>query len=159
MGCDIHCYIEHKDRDWWSPFGGRINPGRNYYVFEALAGVRGSNALFPPRGLPDDIAYEAKGDAWIFVTANPESGEGSVTREKAQYYVEKCGSTYRPGGQDYISDPDWHSHSWVTPDEWEKAISKPNDFPAQPAYRAMLAAMRSLERDGMRVRVVFWFDN
>jgi hypothetical protein len=191
MGCDIHCYIEYrhaKDGGSWRPFGGRINPGRNYAVFELLAGVRGdeTRAISAPRGLPDDVSYMAKDDNWLWIAYGGERGDDYVSPETAERYVSH-GCRYRGevhpyrstrtdadgavavltmnaefvGKPQYVSHPDWHSHSWVAPDEWERAILEARGgwWPADPAYRAMLAAMRSLEKDGHAVRVVFWFDN
>ena len=45
MGCDIHLYIEYKNKkvafdgykDNWHSFGQRINPGRNYAMFALMA--------------------------------------------------------------------------------------------------------------------------
>ena len=33
MGCDTHMYIEYakKGDDHWKSYGGRLNPGRNYF--------------------------------------------------------------------------------------------------------------------------------
>lgn len=56
MGCDIHLHIEVKINGKWEHYGApSIN--RNYSLFEKMAGVRGeqSEAIAPPRGLPEDI--------------------------------------------------------------------------------------------------------
>ena len=45
MGCDIHLYIEYKNKkvafdgykDSWHSFGKQINPGRNYAMFALMA--------------------------------------------------------------------------------------------------------------------------
>lgn len=55
---------------------------------------------------------------------------------------------------------DAHSHSWVTPDEFETAIKearKPLGSYINEDYDALLAYMRSFETE--EVRFVFWFDN
>lgn len=68
MGCDVHVMIEYSELQnsdgslRWSGMGGIWNPGRDYAMFEILAGVRGDDdkAIFPPRGLPSDMSYLGK---------------------------------------------------------------------------------------------------
>ncbi len=157
MGCDIHLYIEYKhtEDNLWSNFGKRINPGRNYGVFADLAGVRNSYGVTPatvPRGYPEDAAFATADDYWLNVTE--VEGEGCCSPKQAEVYV-SYGSRYSDETKNFVSNPDWHSHSWLTPDEYAKAI----DGHAEPEYRAILAALRSFEADGYQARVVFWFDN
>lgn len=157
MGCDIHCYVEYKRPDWktWSGFGGRINPGRSYYLFSKMAGVRSSgeiNPVVPPRGFPDDCAYDATGDHYLFVTET--EGERYCTAAQASRYVEH-GSQWKDDGKQFVTHPDHHSHSWLTPDEFAEAIADASN----EEYRAILAAMRSFESQGCAARLVFWFDN
>lgn len=163
MGCDIHCYIEYKKptdkqaRD----FGGRINPGRHYPIFAKLAGVRNYNEVTPivePRGMPSDAGYEAQGDNQLYITHT--EGDDHATPENAQRWVENGSSKYIPnheGKNTWVTHPDWHSHSWVTADEWEQAISVSDQYVDE--YKAILAALRSFEAQGYMSRVVFWFDN
>lgn len=137
MGCDIHCYIEYKkpDRDGWSDFGGRINPGRLYQMFGALAGVRSRTVNFlQPRGVPNDMSYASKNDYWLFIVENNTDESGFCTVEQAKRYI-ASGSILKnptePFLHNSVSHPDWHSHSWVTPDEFEQAIAvhlKANGF-------------------------------
>jgi hypothetical protein len=177
MGCDIHCYLEYRERRLpadadeyrrrWRDFGRRINPGRNYRIFSCLAGVRGaaSEAVVPPRGKPDDMGYAAADDLWHFISdtasAREAEEEGYVTPDKAARWHDR-GLAYRErdGKPVFVEDPDWHSHSWLTPDEWEAALKKSRETPkSEPEYYAVLAALRALEAAGYRARVVFWFDN
>lgn len=55
MGCDIHAFIEVKFGGAWHYYG-ELKVGRDYELFERMAGVRGykSAAMLPPRGLPED---------------------------------------------------------------------------------------------------------
>lgn len=155
MGCDIHCYIEYKKptSPRWRDFGKRINPGRNYAIFEKMAGVRGSDEPeVHPRGFPDDCASEASDDYWLYVSDIKKPG--NCTRERAESYV-ACGSRWRNEEKAWVSHPDWHSHSWLKPDEFERAIAGFDE----PEYQAVLAAMRSFESQGYESRLVFWFDN
>ena len=183
MGCDIHCYVEyrtprHRPGSSWSDFGGRINPGRNYRIFEQMAGVRAideKNAVVPPRGLPDDIGYAASGDAWVWIDYDGhhcDCGESnSVDPDTAARWADyrDDGKGYRYGYDDaakvkplWVAGPDWHSHSWLTPSEFATALERAGDDATphdEPEYYALLAAMRALEGYGNEVRLVFWFDN
>jgi hypothetical protein len=172
MGCDIHAYVEYRKREpvddyelRWRDFGGRINPERNYRIFGKLAGVRRDVEVLvaPVRGLPDDLGWQANGDYWLWISYSGESGEGVVTSEQAakwhgygRRYRGKTTSGEHVGKPTHIEDPDWHTPSWVTPDEWERAL---DEDATEIEYHAMLAAMRRMEQSGYLARVVFWFDN
>jgi hypothetical protein len=136
MGCDIHCYVEYRDPKsdrGWNGFGGRINPGRNYWMFGAMAGVRTDNIPYiEPRGLPEDVAYDAFGDATIYVVEDqvePTSGSGedySYSRARAEEHVQKgyCQYVSRNGNHNrWVTNSDWHSYSWLSADEFELAIA------------------------------------
>jgi hypothetical protein len=170
MGTDIHCFIEFcaNDHNYWHSLGEQIIPTRDYEIFDRLAGVREEGPLVPLRGMPEDAGYFAKDYNRLEIS---EIGEADVdwyrTAEEAKEYVDRGDSAYvygrdgrdgRDGKPIAVTHPDWHSHSWVTPDEWETAIQV--DQPkAVPEYRAMLAAMRELEQMGYQCRVVFWLDD
>lgn len=158
MGCDIHCYIEYCKKTGgtqWYSFGGHINPGRDYLTFAKLAGVRGDGALFAPRGMPICLSFASAYDDRLPVSATPR--DGYVSAATAASWVIGAASKWIGDDHKYVSNPDHHSHSWLSPDEWEAAITAGN---ADLEYHAMLAAMRSIESDGNHlVRVVFWFDN
>lgn len=142
MGCDIHCYIEYRDRDVsdledksWSSFGGRINPGRNYAIFSLMAGVRSwneGNILFEPRGLAENLGYYSRGDNFLYITADEKECScggscDSVSMSKAEKWV-KSGSSYfknnREGKPTWVSQPDWHSHSWLSLSEFRQVLEK-----------------------------------
>lgn len=157
MGCDIHCYIEYRypKHDDWTSFGGRINPGRNYGLFAKLAGVRNYDDVTPvaePRGIPADMSDGTGRSYWMYVTEAP--GDGHCTPEVAKQYVQ-YGAKYKDERENFVSNPDWHSHSWLTPDEYAVAIGDSGE----PEYDAILAAMRSFEENGFQARIVFWFDS
>ena len=64
MGCDIHAHFEVKINGKWEHYS-TPNIHRNYALFEKMAGVRGSisNAIAPPKGLPEDISLVTMIDA------------------------------------------------------------------------------------------------
>lgn len=169
MGCDIHAFIEYTkeapeqtgERGWRS-FGSKFHLSRHYGVFAKLAGVRnwpdwGIVPISKPRGLPDDAAYQACEYYWLYIT--PSAGERYCSKANAERWVAGGVSRYRDGERHFVSDPDAHSASWVSPDEWEAMLSDPKIQGVEDAYHAFLAAMRSLESKGNEVRAVFWFDN
>src|SRR6185295_18688606 len=151
MGCDIHCYLEYRTRqeERWESFGVRINPGRNYTMFGYLAGVRCDGPpVVPVRGLPINAGYSAKDDAALWISET--DADGYVTAAQAARYVEACGSQYIDDKR-RVTHPDWHSHSWMTPQEWDQAIAltqAENSRWGMPEYKAISAALHSLANEG-----------
>ena len=127
MGCDIHCYIEYKKKhhEGWSDFGGRINPGRNYWMFGMMAGVRlNVTPVVAPRGLPEDVSYSSGSDSRIYISE--VESEGCCNAENAARWVADGSSTYvsnHEGKPTWVTHPDWHSHSWLNANELELAIA------------------------------------
>ena len=205
MGCDLHLYVEYTDKEtlekekngdlngrnepikaYWSNFGGRMNPGRNYWMFGVLSkGVRTDfDDGFEPKGIPDfdSLGYVSRNDYTMYITDNKDDEERNTTLSQAIKWSTGAypSSTlyYRNPTDDkptWVSDPDWHSASWLSTEEYEKAIqiykdicrkanqTNPEYNPIEeaiiPEYDAILAAMKSLESNGKVCRVVFWFDN
>jgi len=162
MGCDIHCYIEHRVKlltskydERWQSFGGRINPGRNYDIFAKLAGVRsyGDSERPKPKGLPENLGYYAKSDSRLFISEKQPDYEGNCSPESAKRWIESGSS--KMDGEHWVTHPDHHSHSWCDADELEKAVGNSDE----PEYKAVIAAMRSFEQQGRISRLVYWFDN
>ena len=189
MGADIHMYIEYTYKSeiteyekhlsegiepdklrnpYWRDFGGRINPGRNYIMFGILSeGVRYNTPnTFPAKGLPDDLGWSSRDDAFLYIT---EKGgeENTCTMEQALRWTQ---SGHRKlinsidGKPTWVEHPDWHSHSWLTTEEYEKALEyykddKDNWGNPLIEYEAILAVMKSIESNGGVCRLVFWFDN
>lgn len=176
MGCDIHMYVEYREKeragtqyDWWNSFGGRINPGRNYTLFGILCdGVR----FDPPegksheqKGLPDGpLGTHAEHDVHLYIRDDSsEWEEQSCTLSDAQRWGRKI--EYNKDGKPWRTyHPDWHSHTWLTTKElaqayrWYSSINRGYSVGAE--YKALLSAMKALENKGKNeVRVVFWFDN
>ena len=161
MGCDIHAYIEYQrnGETRYLPFGGRINPGRNYRLFGLLADLRECGpAIIEPRGMPPDAAWEAEHDNELYISANET--DGTTTPERAQRWVESGSSVYLKD-KHFVTHPDWHSHSWLTTAEYRDVLkvyqSQESAWPI-PEYDAILAAMERLDHHGT-ARLVFWFDN
>ena len=173
MGCDIHVYVEAwKGDEPTSEYGftalfPRIHLGRDYYMFARLANVRGDhkNAL-PLRGLPVVIGYMARNDNTIYVSKDEGKGERFALESMALRWIESGSSkviwTRDDGTIGAVTDPDWHSHTWLTPEEWDAAIfdrESERDWPLAVEYHIISDMMHGLRRRGHNSRVVFWFDN
>ena len=177
MGCDIHMYVQYKEKKnsaeaekqgrdpyWWD-FGGGFNPGRNYTLFGILAGVRDTPEKngFEPKGIPNfGLGWSARSDLYLYITEDPIPGEGCCTLEDATRWRRPI--THNSDGKPwYTEHPDWHSHSWMTIKELEKAYrwyKKESEDGLGLEYRVLLKTMKALEDDGKNeVVVVFWFDN
>jgi hypothetical protein len=139
-----------------------MNPGRDYGVFESLAGVRGEskNSVSPPRGYPEDASYAAQEDYWVYL--GPETSEWA-NRDKAEGWVVRGESRWRDESKRWVSHPDYHSHSWLTLAEFRKALNACSEleqfYKPDAEYWAVIAAMEELEKRGKQTRIVFWFDN
>ncbi len=199
MGCDIHMYVEYTSKEelekyqrgekrdihgnpakpYWMDFGGRVNPGRNYDMFGFLCkGVRSDHSNgFPRKGLPpfDELAYASRNDSVLYIT-DKGNGDNEVTLERAlewaKYDQNKLHYNSTGDKPVWVDNPDWHSHSWLTTQEFEEAINRfieyiksDNDdgfytnYEPQIEYGALLAAMKYIESRGQVARIVFWFDN
>lgn len=174
MGCDIHMYVEYKRKNdsdkQFRNFGGRINPGRNYYMFGLLAkGVRSDNeAGFETKGLPDkdSLGWRTSDDAFIRINDKyAEEDDNYCTLEDARKWAKYGRKIYNYNDEPtWVDHPDWHSHTWLTSLEYSSVIDKYNTHPEaakykEAEYEAVLAVLNSLENNGMETRVVFWFDN
>lgn len=172
MGCDIHAYIEYKHKGYnnWDSFGGAIHMGRNYEMFGILAkGVRCdmSNA-FPTKGLPLDMGYEALADSRLYICNDGgKYGEGETTIELALKWEKNhgCKIQYSNDKPKWVDNPDWHSHIWLSLEEFRKAIgiyisNTETSIDYIIEFRAALAAMESLASNAdVSARIVLWFDN
>lgn len=182
MGADIHTFIEysdftHGDSDhikpelrgtpYWSCFGGGYNPGRDYGMFGILAGVRTSDhQLFEPRGLPEGmLSWQVDDYMHIRISDELADQEGYCSLEQAKRWSgygsvieERDGKPYR------VTNPDLHSHSWLTSAELRQVIARYcfetpyGDYSV--GWDAILAAMEAIEkRPGCQTRLIFVFDN
>lgn len=170
MGCDIHAYVEYSDDGkYWRSLTDNFG-SRNYWVFGVLAGVRTEyEPVIKPKGMPEgDISYNARSGYWMSVAPKekPEYAEWEkwVSYETAEKWVIQGYSIpeYKDEKIISVSDPDSHTHSWLTPDELEKCLHVYEDRHGEnsPAdWKAILAAMRCFESCGKITRVIFWFDN
>lgn len=169
MGCDIHLYVEYsREGQYYANFGGCFNPGRNYWLFGLLSkGVRCEflESLIA-KGLPENLAYITRQDSRLLLLSDDnqaEEWEGWCSKSDAEEYVKHGEKLLVKDGKPFaVTHPDWHSHSWVTVDEFEKVLfhyNKMTEATIEPEYEAILAASKCLIDFGYIVRIVYWFDN
>jgi len=170
MGCDIHMYVEYKSkeskRDYWNGFGGRINPGRNYWMFGLISkGVRRyeNDDSIEAKGIPENLSWETQSDATLYISEDYPDEERNCSLENAKKWEgQGCKITYRDGKPVYVEHPDHHSHTWLNVEEFKKVLELFNnekDSTPNPEYEALLASMQKLSEYDNEVRVVVWFDN
>ena len=154
MGCDIHGYIEIKTGGSWREYA-KLSLPRDYYVFSNMAGVRGNvPPKIKPKGLPQDCVCE---DFWMFVSDEEEDNCYYVTRESAQKLVDSKRSSYKDENKSWVSNPDWHTPSWLSYKEYKSIIIElKNEYSDLSEWEAVLAILKQFKDRG---RFTFWFDN
>ena len=169
MGCDIHGYIEFRNPERnpkrWEPMGGQLWLERNYLMFGLLAGVRDGGAMhIPPRGIPGDLGWEADEDYHLYISEVADDRGKSCTQTDALSWVASGLSVWTNAGRTRISNPDWHTPSWLTTAEYAEALRRYTQEYDSPyrlgvTFAAALGAMIAAEEHGCQARLVFWFDN
>lgn len=137
MGCDIHAYVDYDEpNDFehkWVGHLGEFILGRDYFLFSLMAGVRGNEALFQPKGLPEHLSWRTLHEAALFIVDGEREESGTCTQADAERYHQswlrhKEGVGGYVGGENgdkkRVYHPDWHSHSWLTSEELKQVIDK-----------------------------------
>lgn len=177
MGCDIHVYVEYsKDGKYWKSLTDNAG-SRNYVMFGVLAGVRADEyKLYDPKGLPDgELSYVTYGAHWLNVAPDEHPDwagtDGWTSKANAERWVKNGYSEAEivDGKLKRVSNPDGHSHSWLSTEELSAALDKyrsiiggvwPTEAGTVPTeWAAILGAMQAIEANGETARVIFWFDN
>lgn len=185
MGCDIHLRIEQRKRvnpysinqHNWSNVGfyGEFN-SRIYGMFARMAKVRDYygdkyKVQFEPRGLPDDMNWSTCESFYQYVTDNEEAvewGRNYCLKEMAEKWVERGYSKWVDEEHRTVTDPDLHSHSWLTTQELRQCFDdcfKQEDgtYKSNSDYvewLGLVSLCEGIESDGIHeCRVVFAFDN
>jgi len=170
MGCDIHMYIEYKKEksSSWVNFGGKLNPGRDYLMFAIISGVRDYGkeyTMFNPKGLPSDLGGFTNAENLIYISDEVcDCGAEVACTLKSAIEWEKYGQkiTYNQGKATWVTHPDWHSHSYLSYDEYKQVVYKYYSFQdriSKLEYKIVLDIMKSFIYNKCSVRIVFWFDN
>lgn len=176
MGCDIHLHLEYSfgvnkadGTRYWS-YMGELHPGRNYGVFAGMAGVRGKfDWSFQPKGYPKDLGWWAASELFMHVVPDEETPMNKqVCKTQADKWVSYGYSTRDPlqvNNPNVITNPDYHSASWLTTQEFALVIHNLNKADedgtnyVDTTYTSILAMMQTLEASGNICRLVFAFDN
>ncbi len=164
MGCDIHAYIEYGpssvERELgtkqWVGFFGAIHLDRDYHLFAALSDTRNDGEIEPvcePRGLPATLSSWVEAENTLLVSESEKNEPGCTPKDRAEQWVEGGSSQWVDAKRSRITHPDWHSHSWVSAEEFEEAMRRAKC--KSPVARAALASMRELPNGVL----VFWYDN
>jgi hypothetical protein len=177
VGTDIHAVIEYEPDHGLHAFTeGQLALPADYALFHALAGVRRQTndpPLYPARGMPERVSNELLRAYFTPVVEDEDArtrplpwGEFFILRSKveANPYYKSCEYWGGPEGpRRLISDPDWHTPSWLTYREVLAALDHLGLSVADRSveFRAAVAAMAELAREvgPDRVRLVFLFDN
>ena len=138
MGCDVHCHFEVKIDGKWEHYSV---PGirRNYQLFEKMAGVRGdiTNAISPPKGLPDEISVITKIDVDYWNGDAHNHSWLSSTEFKELYVFHQ-----KLAGKD-----------WYNLDYEQYGFLFGNDF------KSFELESEGYPKEIEDFRLVFWFDN
>jgi hypothetical protein len=166
MGCDIHVFLEFRSTKYpnagWDSFTWHpINPGRNYEFFAKLSGVRGMAKEDPVAspGWPQQISWAAR--EWNTKRINKPDGAldpARISTEQAEKWVKGSSSQYiydEDGNVIAVTHPDWHSHGYCSLETLTKTIRGNSSS----VWRAIIAAAKSLKKDGYEVRFLFAYDN
>ncbi len=185
MGCDIHLRVERRRRkksypnernEWYNVgFLGEFRC-RIYGMFARMANVRAYGdyykVQFEPRGLPNDIIdWATRNSFYLYVTddkAAADWGERYCLKEMAEKWVELGCSKWVDENHLTITDPDLHSHSWLTTQELRQCFDdcfKQEDETMKPyadyvEWLGLVSLCEGIESTGeYECRVVFAFDN
>jgi len=184
MSCDIHLRVEKRrkvnpypnDRSEWYNVGfhGEFDC-RIYGMFARMAGVRGNGTNkveFKPRGLPEDMIDWATCESFYLHVTDDEAaadwGGCYCLKESAERWVEEGLSEWVDEDHRRVTDPDLHSHSWLTTQELRQCFDdcfKQEDGTMKPnsdyvEWLGLVSLCEGIESTGeYECRVVFAFDN
>lgn len=189
MGTDIHAFVEIDYSRDSEPFGenaairpfngGEFFLWRNYDLFNALGDGRNyrfsedeieKHSRYPPRGLPSQCSYAVYNRYFHLVDdgsydSRLEPSLPRISKEKADEWLRDGLSTLGPPNAKLqrVSNPDWHSPSWLTLDEIYRSLAHfgLNINDVKPDFRIVVQTMKLFEEElgPGRTRLVFWFDN
>jgi hypothetical protein len=130
MGCDIHAHIEffskteHKTTSncFVRCFSGELSFGRDYILFGLMAGVRHSvPPIIKPKGIPTTptLSYEVTDAYYLNVISDeaPRAPTNSIRESLAKEYVSEAYSIYVDDSKLRITNPNFHTPTWLTLDE------------------------------------------
>ena len=197
MGCNIHLKVltkyrmEGKDKELegQTPYSDYnfldgTYTNRDYRMYAKMANVRNydwykEGEYFEPRGVFPYASEWNMRELLMYPVDTKNISEDNLvdelydcskekvcTKERADEWLKKGYS--KKVGNHHITDPDYHSYSWLTTAEYEKCLNEvtaevdkstePYKSYPDPGWYALLAAMKELEKKYDTV-IVFAFDN
>jgi hypothetical protein len=161
------------DRWYNGGFTGEFS-SRIYGMFARMASVRTYDGedykvKFKPRGFPEDMTWWSQRQFYLDVVDDENAvdwGDGYCLVESAERWVEKGYSKWLDEGHTTITNPDYHSCSWLTASELRECFDdcfKNEDGTYHGDYvewLGLVSLCEGIESDGKHeCRVVFCFDN
>jgi hypothetical protein len=161
------------DRWYNGGFTGEFS-SRIYGMFARMASVRTYDGedykvKFKPRGFPEDMTWWSQRQFYLYVVDDENAvdwGDGYCLVESAERWVEKGYSKWLDEGHTTITNPDYHSCSWLTASELRECFDdcfKNEDGTYHGDYvewLGLVSLCEGIESDGKHeCRVVFCFDN
>ena len=166
MGCDIHAHLEVVDRP--AIHVARFHLPRNYSLFSLLAGVRydpremqGFEPVYELRGLPLHISSTVLEACTYGIDDQLAELEvdGYCSRADAERWIANGDATYCDSTHERIADPDWHSVSWLLPDELQAVHTRYQQLVGErdPWLAAIIGAMSAFGEQQRASRLIVWF--
>lgn len=179
MGCDLHRYVEYRGAgDNWSstPISGLGN--RNYDWFGFLCdGVRSQHDpeeyyTHEPIGFPDDAGISSFHDFFM----KEKDAKGNDWYKNRGEYLKRARrrSVFTGKDEDFIQNPDFYGATYIYLDEYLKLLDSYKKFLRKDYSDEMSSStdidnwtveldaiaeyMKAYEKQGMRTRIVYWFD-
>jgi hypothetical protein len=135
----------------------------DYALFALLAGVRaesGDLECLKPKGLPADVTELTLEEDCFAVDDEAARLEvpDTCNRERASQWVKEGRSRFLHNGY-AVTHPDFHSHSWLMPDELRAVLERYAERGGRDtdAVTSVVAAMDAFGSAGVQTRAVFWF--
>lgn len=163
MGVDIQIYPERRLGDRWLSICGPFRPGRNREIFQLVGLARGLPGkpavlpLYPIRGLPDSLGYEAERDVSIMIDGDWQV-DRMITRVEAELMVAKGRTVWRDENKYRILDTDFFGHSWLTMEEYDHVLRSTSEE-CDTDWWGLHALLNEFERRENETRIVMWFND
>lgn len=170
MGQDIHMYLEYKepsDKRYKGTQVGNPYMNRDYDLFGMFSesGRRGYTEYewnkigldgpYPYKDIPNDLSEFIIREITI---PKEETGSRKIFGEMMKYRKLEG----FPDKEDLYLDPDFHSFSYMSLEEYKEIIDKYKNYynySSYLIYDAFYAFAKVYQDTGYETRVVFWFDN
>lgn len=161
----MHAYVECRARGgaWWLYAKPTLPPDDDLAALMVGAGVDDRDEPLRSLGVPRDASLAVR-DEYTWRVAGPAGGDAPniISVAEAQDWITRRRARPWPTTEGFarVTDPRWSHATWLDAAELSGILNRHEAHMAEPApaaYCALLAMMRSLERDYL-VRVVLWLE-